>query len=149
GGCRPPLYRRGRIGDGGRCAHTLAVRRGVAAVHAACRSPVSRGCPGSFRAMLGQAAFVHHRPRMSRFHRRADRYPGDDGMSIRSIILAAAIPLFILLAAVNGALLYYQSRAEMLHGLDQRALAAAVTTAEFLSEPAQPQAIVDDPQRHR
>jgi hypothetical protein len=70
-------------------------------------------------------------------------------MSIRSIILAAAIPLFILLAAVNGALLYYQSRAEMLHGLDQRALAAAVTTAEFLSEPAQPQAIVDDPQRHR
>lgn len=70
-------------------------------------------------------------------------------MSIRSIILAAAVPLFILLAAVNGALLYYQSRAEMLHGLDQRALAAAVTTAEFLSEQAQRQVIVDDPQRHR
>lgn len=54
-------------------------------------------------------------------------------MRIRSIILAAAIPLLLLLAAVNGALLYFQSEAEMRRGLDARALAVVVTTAEFLS----------------
>jgi hypothetical protein len=54
-------------------------------------------------------------------------------MRIRSIILAAAIPLLLLLAAVNGALLYFQTEAEMRRGLDARALAVAITTAEFLS----------------
>ena len=54
-------------------------------------------------------------------------------MRIRSIILAAAIPLLLLLAAVNGALLYFQTKAEMRRGLDARALAVAITTAEFLS----------------
>ena len=70
-------------------------------------------------------------------------------MSIRSIIFAASIPLFILLAAVNGALLYFQSRAEMIRGLDQRALAAAVTGAEFLSQMERPQSIFEDPVRAR
>jgi hypothetical protein len=54
-------------------------------------------------------------------------------MRIRSIILATAIPLLLLLAAVNGALLYFQTKAEMRRGLDARALAVAITTAEFLS----------------
>lgn len=70
-------------------------------------------------------------------------------MNIRSIILAASIPLFILLAAVNGALLYFQSRAEMMRGLDQRAIAAAVTGAEFFSQMDRPRSVVDDPVRMR
>lgn len=70
-------------------------------------------------------------------------------MSIRSIILAAAVPLFILLAAVNGALFYYQSRSEMLHGLDQRALAAAVSGAEYIAEMPHPEDLLDNVQRRR
>ncbi|MDZ3832706.1 MAG: hypothetical protein U0S50_12965 [Sphingopyxis sp.] len=54
-------------------------------------------------------------------------------MRLRNIILAASVPLLMLLAAINGALLYFQSKAEMLRGIDNRALAAAVTAAEFLS----------------
>lgn len=54
-------------------------------------------------------------------------------MRIRTIILAASIPLLILLAAANGVLLYYQSKAEMQRGLEDRARAAAVVGAEFLT----------------
>jgi len=70
-------------------------------------------------------------------------------MSIRSIILFVSIPLLILLAAVNGALLYFQGKAEMLSGLNDRALAAAITGAEFLSAGEQPDAIARDPLRQR
>ncbi|HEX2813379.1 MAG TPA: hypothetical protein VHO04_11910 [Sphingopyxis sp.] len=68
-------------------------------------------------------------------------------MRIRSIILAAAIPLLLLLAAVNGALLYFQTEAEMRRGLDARALAAAITTAEFLSAMDDPAARLANPVR--
>lgn len=68
-------------------------------------------------------------------------------MRIRSIILAAAIPLLLLLAAVNGALLYFQTKAEMRRGLDARALAVAITTAEFLSAMDDPAARLANPVR--
>jgi len=68
-------------------------------------------------------------------------------MSIRSIILAASTPLLILLAAVNGALLYHQSEAEMRRGLDERALAAAIVAAEFLSSADDPAALTRNPTR--
>jgi len=68
-------------------------------------------------------------------------------MRIRSIILAAAIPLLLLLAAVNGALLYFQTKAEMRRGLDARALAVAITTAEFLSTMDDPAARLANPVR--
>lgn len=70
-------------------------------------------------------------------------------MSIRSIILFVSIPLLILLAAVNGALLYFQGKAEMLSGLNDRALAAAITGAEFLAAMERPEAITEDPLRQR
>lgn len=70
-------------------------------------------------------------------------------MSIRSIILFVSIPLLILLAAVNGALLYFQGKAEMLHGLNDRALAAAITGAEFLAAGERPETIASDPLRRR
>jgi len=63
-------------------------------------------------------------------------------MSIRSIILAAATPLLVLLAAINGALLYHQSEAEMQRGLGERALAASIVAAEFLSSVDDPASIV-------
>lgn len=68
-------------------------------------------------------------------------------MRLTTIILALTIPLLILLAAVNGALLYLQSRTEMARGLDDRALAAAITGAEFLSSVDDPDALVGDHRR--
>jgi len=52
-------------------------------------------------------------------------------MSIRRTFLILVAPLFLLLAGVNGALLYFWERAEAERGLDQQAIAAAVTTAAF------------------
>ncbi|MCT2401531.1 hypothetical protein [Novosphingobium mangrovi (ex Huang et al. 2023)] len=60
-------------------------------------------------------------------------------MTIRSTILVLAVPLFLLLALVNGALLYSQDRAEEQQALRDQALTAAVTVAEFLRK-------IDDPQ---
>lgn len=54
-------------------------------------------------------------------------------MTIRATIWLACIPLFILLAVMNGALLLSQSRSALIAGLDQRALAAAVSGAEYLA----------------
>ncbi|MEW4468928.1 hypothetical protein AB1K62_13970 [Parasphingorhabdus sp. JC815] len=54
-------------------------------------------------------------------------------MKIRTTIIFYTVPLFMLLACVNGALLYVQDRAEMARALDAQAMAAAVTTAQFLS----------------
>jgi len=52
-------------------------------------------------------------------------------MSIRRTFLLLVVPLFLLLASVNGALLYFWERAEAERGLDQQAIAAAVTVAAF------------------
>lgn len=65
-------------------------------------------------------------------------------MSIRTIILAASVPLLILLAAVNGALLYQQTETEMRRGLDERARAAAIVAAEFLSTMDDPSVLTRD-----
>lgn len=68
-------------------------------------------------------------------------------MRIRTIILAVSTPLLMLLAAINGGLLYYQSEAEMRRGIDERALASAIVAAEFLSSMEDPSAIIDSPPR--
>lgn len=52
-------------------------------------------------------------------------------MGIRRTFLVLVVPLFLLLAAVNGALLFYSERSEAAQGLESQALAAAVTTAAF------------------
>jgi len=52
-------------------------------------------------------------------------------MSIRRTFLLLVAPLFLLLAGVNGALLYMWERAEAERGLANQAIAAAVTTAAF------------------
>lgn len=52
-------------------------------------------------------------------------------MSIRRTFLLLIAPLFLLLAGVNGALLYVWERAEAERGLAGQAIAAAVTTAAF------------------
>lgn len=54
-------------------------------------------------------------------------------MTVRTTIIAFTVPLFMLLACVNGALLYVQDKAEMTRALDAQAMAAAITTAQFLS----------------
>lgn len=72
-------------------------------------------------------------------------------MSIRRTFLLLIAPLFLLLAGVNGALLYFWERAEAERGLAGQAIAAAVTTAAFadasddlahaLSDPVRAQAL--------
>jgi len=52
-------------------------------------------------------------------------------VSIRRTFLLLIAPLFLLLAGVNGALLYLWERAEAERGLQNQAIAAAVTTAAF------------------
>lgn len=52
-------------------------------------------------------------------------------MTTRGIFLLLIVPLFLLLAGVNGALLYLWERGEAARGLENQALAAAVTTAAF------------------
>ncbi|WP_296600732.1 hypothetical protein [Phenylobacterium sp.] len=52
-------------------------------------------------------------------------------MSIRRTFLLLIAPLFLLLAGVNGALLYIWERAEAERGLANQAIAAAVTVAAF------------------
>lgn len=52
-------------------------------------------------------------------------------MSLRQIFLLLVAPLFVLLAGVNGALLYVWEHREAARGLESQALAAAVTTAAF------------------
>lgn len=54
-------------------------------------------------------------------------------MTLRQTFLVLVAPLFLLLAGVNGALLYISERAEAAKGLEAQALAAAVTTAAFAS----------------
>lgn len=52
-------------------------------------------------------------------------------MTVRRTFLLLVVPLFLALAAVNGALLYAWEKAEAERGLEAQALAAAVTTAAF------------------
>lgn len=52
-------------------------------------------------------------------------------MTIRRIFLLLVVPLFVLLAGVNGALVYFWERAEAERGLEEQAIAAAVTVAAF------------------
>ena len=59
-------------------------------------------------------------------------------MTIRTIIMALTIPLFLLMAAINGAVLYFQEQSELTRALTDQTLAAAVVTGEFAKE-------MDDP----
>lgn len=52
-------------------------------------------------------------------------------MTIRRVFLLLVVPLFLLLAGVNGALVYVWERAEAERGLEGQAIAAAVTVAAF------------------
>jgi hypothetical protein len=52
-------------------------------------------------------------------------------MTIRRTFLLLVVPLFLLLAGVNGALVYFWERAEAERGLEGQAIAAAVTVAAF------------------
>jgi hypothetical protein len=56
-------------------------------------------------------------------------------MTIRRLILLLVAPLFLLLAAVNGALLYGWELREAERGLEKEAVAAAVTVAAFADDP--------------
>lgn len=68
-------------------------------------------------------------------------------MSIRRTIILLTVPLFLLLAMVNGALLYVQEEAEMSEALNNQALSAAITSAEFIAWMEQPQAKLAQEQR--
>jgi len=70
-------------------------------------------------------------------------------LSIRRTITLLTVPLFLLLALVNGALLYFQERAEKTQALAGQALAAAVATAEFVSSMENPRAALAEPLRAR
>jgi hypothetical protein len=68
-------------------------------------------------------------------------------MSVRIIIILLALPLFLLLAAVNSLLLYREDTMNMEAGLRAQALAAAVTVAEFARTAADPFADLARPLR--
>lgn len=68
-------------------------------------------------------------------------------MSIRRTIILLTVPLFLALAIVNGALLYFQEEAEMSHALSEQALAAAVSGAEFISSMERPLEELAEPLR--
>lgn len=70
-------------------------------------------------------------------------------MTIRSTIIVLTAPLFLMLALVNGALLHVQERTELARALDTQALAAAITTAEFLTAPGNAERLLADPVRRR
>jgi hypothetical protein len=70
-------------------------------------------------------------------------------MTIRGTILLATVPLFVVLALVNGALLHLRERAELARALDGQALAATVTVAEFLRDRADARADLTQPVRAR
>lgn len=59
-------------------------------------------------------------------------------MTVRAIIMALTVPLFLLIAAINGAVLYYQEQSELSRALSEQARSAAVVVGEFVAE-------MDDP----
>ena len=68
-------------------------------------------------------------------------------MTVRRAFLLLVAPLFLLLAGVNGALLFLWERAEAARELDNQALAAAVTVAAFASGADDLAATLRDPRR--
>mgnify|MGYP006920609042 CR=1 FL=1 len=68
-------------------------------------------------------------------------------MSVRIILILLALPLFLLLATVNGMLLYREESRDMEEGLRGEALAAAVTVAEFARETPDPFTSLVQPHR--
>jgi hypothetical protein len=64
-------------------------------------------------------------------------------MSIRRTFLMLVPPLFLLLGAVNGAMLYTWEKAEAERGLERQAIAAAVTVAAFADTHDLAQVIAD------
>ena len=68
-------------------------------------------------------------------------------MTIRRTFLVLVAPLFLLLAGINGALLFVWERSEAAKGLDDQAIAAAVTTAAFASGPDDLAQTLSDPRR--
>ncbi|MFD2500363.1 hypothetical protein ACFSTI_17885 [Rhizorhabdus histidinilytica] len=59
-------------------------------------------------------------------------------MSVRTVIILLALPLFLFLAGINSLLLYRQETYHMEAGLRGEALAAAVTVAESHDRPTIP-----------
>ena len=68
-------------------------------------------------------------------------------MTIRRTFLLLLAPLFLLLAGVNGALLFVWEQAEARRGLENQAIAAAVTTAAFVAGGHDLAQALADPQR--
>lgn len=70
-------------------------------------------------------------------------------MTIRSTIVLLTLPLFLGLALVNGALLYFQDRAELRQALNDQAQVTAVTVAEFIREMDDPRSELTKPVRRK
>jgi hypothetical protein len=68
-------------------------------------------------------------------------------MTIRGVFLVLVVPLFVLLAGVNGALLYAWEKGEAAKGLETQALSAAVTVAAFAAGNEDLAAALADPRR--
>lgn len=68
-------------------------------------------------------------------------------MKTRLIIILFSVPLFIALALMNGVLLYFQEQAESVSALNEQALSAAVTAAEFTASTDAAERILNDPSR--
>lgn len=68
-------------------------------------------------------------------------------MSVRTILILLALPLFLLLAGVNSLLLYREETQDMEIGMRGEALAAAVTVAEFAKITHDPFADLAAPRR--
>lgn len=68
-------------------------------------------------------------------------------MSVRTVIILLALPLFLFLAGINSALLYDEETRHMEAGLRGEALAAAVTVAEFARQADDPFAELGEPGR--
>ena len=70
-------------------------------------------------------------------------------MTIRGTIILLTLPLFLALALVNAALLYFQEKTEIDLALRKQAEAAAVTTAEFIAGMEAPATTLAQPHRAR
>ncbi|MBL8554964.1 MAG: hypothetical protein JNL41_11850 [Phenylobacterium sp.] len=68
-------------------------------------------------------------------------------MTVRRTFLLLVVPLFLALAAVNGALLYVWEKTEARRGLEGQAIAAAVTTAAFAAGSDDLAVTLADPRR--
>lgn len=68
-------------------------------------------------------------------------------MSVRTIIILLALPLFLFLAGINSILLYDEETRDMEAGLRGEALAAAVTVAEFARQAEDPFSELGEPGR--